>query len=155
MKRECGASTNAKVGAANLAGNATINTEEIVRDVIVIGASAGGVRAVIELLSRLPAALPAFIGVVIHRGATSPANWSQALGGKTKLRVVEPSDGDPLRRGVVYVAPSDCHMTFEHERIILDGRAKEHRSGLLRTFSIVKVREFRVPFRVPDRKPAS
>ena len=46
-----------------------INPEKIARDVIVVGASAGGIRAVIELLSRLPADLPAFIGVVIHRGA--------------------------------------------------------------------------------------
>ncbi|MGZ3441582.1 MAG: chemotaxis protein CheB, partial [Polyangia bacterium] len=46
----------------------SINREGTVRDVIVIGASVGGVRAVIELLSRLPADLPAFIGIVIHRG---------------------------------------------------------------------------------------
>lgn len=91
-----------------------------------IGASAGGIRAVIEVLSRLPADLPAFLGVVIHRGDRSPSNWSQVLGSKTKLRVVEPADGDALTRGVVYVAPGDCHMRFEHDRIALDGGAKEH-----------------------------
>jgi CheB methylesterase len=42
-----------------------------VRDVLVIGASAGGHSAVVEILSRLPQDLPAFIGVVIHRGAVS------------------------------------------------------------------------------------
>src|SRR6185312_2814077 len=73
-----------------------INQEHIARDVIVIGASVGGVRAVIELLSRLPADLPAFIGVVIHRSPGSTADWSEVLGMKTSLRVVEPNDGDTL-----------------------------------------------------------
>ena len=106
--------------------SSSINPQRITRDVIVVGASAGGIRAVIEVLSRLPADLPAFIGVVIHRGAPSSSNWSEVLGMKANLRVVEPADGDPLTRGVVYVAPADCHMTFEHGRIALDGRAKEH-----------------------------
>ena len=106
----------------------SINPEKIARDVIVVGASAGGIRAVIELLSRLPEDLPAFIGVVIHRGAVSKANWSNSLGMKTNLRVVEPANGDALMRGVVYIAPADCHMTFEHDSIVLDGGAKEHRT---------------------------
>ena len=105
-----------------------INREQIARDVIVVGASAGGIQAVIELLSRLPADLPAFIGVVIHRGAGSTSNWSEVLGMRTKLRVVEPTDGDSLVRGVVYIAPADCHMRFEHDSIALDGGAKEHRT---------------------------
>ena len=103
-----------------------INSEKIARDVIVVGASAGGFRAAIGLLARLPADLAAFIGIVIHRGATSPSNWSVTLGKKTQLTVVEPADGDALRRGFVYVAPSDCHMTFEADRISLDGEPKEH-----------------------------
>ena len=106
----------------------SINPQKIARDVIVVGASAGGIHAVIELLSRLPADLPAFMGVVIHRGAASTSNWSSTLGMKTKLRVVEPNDGDLLTRGVVYIAPSDCHMTFEHDSIVLDGGPKEHRT---------------------------
>jgi len=103
-----------------------INSEKIARDVIVVGASAGGFRAVIELLARLPADLAAFIGVVIHRGATSSSNWSASLGNKTQLTVVEPANGDAMQRGVVYVAPGDCHMTFESGRITLDGEPKQH-----------------------------
>jgi two-component system chemotaxis response regulator CheB len=91
----------------------SINQERIARDVVVLGASAGGIRAVVEILSRLPRDLPAFIGVVIHRGADSTASWAGVLGMKTKLRVVEPNAGDALTTGFVYIAPSDCHMTFE------------------------------------------
>jgi two-component system chemotaxis response regulator CheB len=104
----------------------SLNPEKVERDVIVVGASAGGVRAVIEILARLPADLPAFIGVVIHRGPDSTSTWADVLGMKTKLRVIEPADGDSLKRGVAYVAPADCHMTFEGGRIALDGGAKEH-----------------------------
>lgn len=103
-----------------------INADKIVRDVIVVGASAGGIRAVIELLSRLPAELPAFVGVVIHRGLASRDTWAPTLGMKTGMRVVEPQDGDTLTHGVVYVAPADCHMAFEKDRIALAHGAKEH-----------------------------
>jgi two-component system, chemotaxis family, protein-glutamate methylesterase/glutaminase len=103
-----------------------LNPLKVVRDVVVIGASAGGLKAVAEILSRLPKDLPAFIGVVIHRGAVSKSDWSHAVGSKTMMRVVEPIDGDLLGRGVVYVAPSDCHMTFDGDRVWLDGEAKEH-----------------------------
>jgi two-component system chemotaxis response regulator CheB len=104
----------------------SINPEKIARDVVVVGASAGGVRAVIEILSRLPADLPAFMGVVIHRGADSTSTWANVLGMKTSLSVVEPTHGDRLTRGGVYIAPADCHMTFEGGRIVLDGGAKAH-----------------------------
>ena len=103
-----------------------INSEKIARDVVVVGASAGGFHAVVQLLSRLPAALPAFIGVVIHRGAATSADWSGTLGRKTQLKVVEPENGDPLQRGRVYLAPGDCHMTFVADRIMLDGEPKQH-----------------------------
>jgi two-component system chemotaxis response regulator CheB len=107
-------------------GRATLNPLKIVRDVIVIGASAGGHAAVVEILRRLPQDLPAFIGVVIHRGAVSNSNWSLSLGHKTKLRVLEPDNGQLLTPGEVYIAPSDCHMTFTGGRISLDRGAKEH-----------------------------
>lgn len=74
----------------------SINAEKIARDVIVVGASAGGIHAISELLSRLPADLPALVGVVIHRGAASMANWSTSVRKRSKLRVVEPADGYPL-----------------------------------------------------------
>jgi len=104
----------------------TINPEKIVRDVIVIGASAGGHKAITEILSRIPADLPAFFGVVIHRGAVSQTNWSHTLGSRAKLRVVEPANGESLTLGTVYVAPSDCHMTFAEHHVMLDHQAKEH-----------------------------
>jgi two-component system chemotaxis response regulator CheB len=104
----------------------SINTEKQARNVIVIGASAGGIEAVIEVLSKLPADLPATIGVVIHRGARSTSDWSAMLGSKTALRVVEPADGDHLAHGVVYVAPADFHLTFAGGKSHLEHGRKIH-----------------------------
>jgi two-component system, chemotaxis family, protein-glutamate methylesterase/glutaminase len=126
LKRSAWYWLHAKRGLAKLEMHALINPLNIVRDVVVIGASAGVHSAVIEILSRLPEDLPAFLGVVIHRGATSKSNWSHSLGSKTKLKVVEPTSGDLLARGVVYIAPDDCHMTFDSGRVSLDRGVKEH-----------------------------
>lgn len=103
-----------------------INQEGRTRDVIVIGASTGGIQATTEVLSRLPADLPAAIGVVIHRGATTDSDWSSILGRKTRLRVLEPADGDRVTHGVVYVAPSDLHLTFLGGKVHLDRGEKVH-----------------------------
>lgn len=57
-----------------------INSERIPRDVIVIGASAGGVEALIQLFNTLPARLPAIFAVVIHRSPLYNLHLSTVLG---------------------------------------------------------------------------
>lgn len=103
-----------------------INSEKIERNVVVIGASAGGIEAVSKLLSKLPADLPAVIGIVIHRGAVTQTSWAEMLGRRSSLTVVEPEQGQRLTQGVVYIAPSDRHMTFGLDRVFLDLSLKEH-----------------------------
>jgi two-component system, chemotaxis family, protein-glutamate methylesterase/glutaminase len=103
-----------------------INAERFVRDIVVVGASAGGIRAVIRLLSRLPADFPASVGVVIHRGNRSQLDWSTMLGKESNIRVVQPEDGARLSRGVVFVAPPDYHMRFGGRLISLDHGEKQH-----------------------------
>jgi two-component system, chemotaxis family, protein-glutamate methylesterase/glutaminase len=103
-----------------------INREKVARDVIVIGASAGGIAAVIQVLAYLPEDLDAIVGVVIHRGDLSKSSWAGVLGRKSRLRVLEPMDGDVLAIGTAYVAPSDRHMRFESGRISLDDGPKQH-----------------------------
>ena len=105
----------------------SINAEERARDVIVIGASAGGIEAGMEILSHFPADLPAVVGVVIHRGASSTSDWSYVLGMRSGIQVVEPAHGDRLSRSVVYIAPPDCHMIFDRGRVLLDyGPKQQH-----------------------------
>jgi two-component system chemotaxis response regulator CheB len=101
-----------------------INAEAIVRDVIVIGASSGGIAAVSCVLRALPSDLPAFIGVVIHRSATPVSDWSPMFQAATSIRVTEPVDGERLVHGCVYVAPADHHMMISDECVRLDRRSK-------------------------------
>jgi two-component system chemotaxis response regulator CheB len=103
-----------------------INPQNVVRDVLVIGASAGGIGAVSELLFGLPPDLPAYIGIVIHRGGSPQTNWSDMFGRRTRLKVVEPDDADTLTPSIVYIAPPDCHMTFQLGRVALNRGPKEH-----------------------------
>lgn len=95
-------------------------------DVIGIGASAGGVQALLELLPLLPGNLPASILIVIHRHPTAESSLSAVLSRRALLAVCEPRNGDALQEGVVYVAPRDQHMRVARERIWLDRSPKQH-----------------------------
>lgn len=101
------------------------NVDGVKRDVIVIGASAGGVVALAELFSALPAGLPASIGVVLHR-STTPGELANVLGRRSTLPVIEPKDATPLEQGVIYLAPPDHHLLFEHNGVALQRGPKEH-----------------------------
>lgn len=85
---------------------------------VVIGASAGGLAAVLELAAALPPDLPAIVGVVLHVGSR-PSILPQLLAGRSAMRAVHPQDGDPLRPGTIYVAPPDHHMLFTPEGVRL------------------------------------
>jgi two-component system, chemotaxis family, protein-glutamate methylesterase/glutaminase len=103
-----------------------INPEGQPRDVIVIGASAGGVQALIHLLSRLPGDLPAVVGIVLHRTPYHETQLPYVLGRHSALRTIEPEDGAELERGVAYVAPRDQHLLFEKDRVRLSRGPREH-----------------------------
>jgi len=105
-----------------------INEQRIVRDVITVGASAGGVEALLQLLSKLPAALPAIIGIVLHRNPVMKSFLAFLLGRHAGLPVLEPQDGQPVERGTVYLAPRDHHMTFTDGVIRLSRGPLEHRT---------------------------
>ena len=103
----------------------SINGEKTKRDVIVIGASAGGVIALSDLFASLPADLPATIAVVLHRSA-SPGELAHVLGRRSKLPVLEPNGVAPLKSGVIYLAPADHHLLFEDHRVVIQRGPKEH-----------------------------
>jgi two-component system, chemotaxis family, protein-glutamate methylesterase/glutaminase len=97
-----------------------------VRDLFMVGASAGGIEALIEVLRRLPAALPAVIGVALHRNPHVESQLAAVLGRRSSLPVLEPQDGESARPGRVYLAPRDFHMTIEDGRWRLGRGPKLH-----------------------------
>ena len=97
------------------------------RDIIVIGASSGGIEALRTLVAELPANLPASIFVVLHTGPESPGILHQILGRSGILEAVNPKDREHIRPGHIYVAPPDRHMLLEPGRIRLTRGPKENR----------------------------
>ena len=82
-------------------------------EVITVGASLGGLHAILTLLRHLPAALPVPILVVQHRGAMSEGGLIALLQEHTALKVVEAEDKTALKPGTVYVAAPDYHLLVE------------------------------------------
>jgi two-component system chemotaxis response regulator CheB len=75
------------------------------RDVVVIGASAGGLEPLISIVSGLPRDLPAAVLVVVHTGTNGGSVLPHILGRRTHWPVTAAVDGASLVRGHVYVAP--------------------------------------------------
>ena len=80
--------------------------------IIVIGASAGGVEALRQVIAGLPGDLNAAVFITLHIGAhRSDLPWLLSRAGL--LPVTHPVDGEEIRAGQVYVAPPDHHMLVE------------------------------------------
>jgi two-component system chemotaxis response regulator CheB len=94
--------------------------------VIGIGASAGGVDALIRLVRQLPGDLPAAVCVVLHLPSSGRSLLAPILGRETALDVVEAREGEALAAGRVYVAPNDCHLMIEDGELRLDRGPKEN-----------------------------
>ncbi|HEV8237967.1 MAG TPA: chemotaxis protein CheB [Thermoanaerobaculia bacterium] len=82
-------------------------------DLVVIGASLGGVAALRHLLAALPAAFPAAIAIVQHRRHDADSPLPQLLGAVSLLPVREPRDRERLEPGVVYLGPAGYHLLVE------------------------------------------
>lgn len=82
------------------------------RDIVAIGASAGGIEAVSKLLRALPGDLPAAVIVVLHRSPEHRDHLLAVMQRATSLKVMPPRNGEMLRRGVCYVPFSDQHFTL-------------------------------------------
>jgi two-component system chemotaxis response regulator CheB len=95
------------------------------RNIVVIGASAGGVDALSRIVEDLPADLNASVFIVLHIGAAH-SRLPEILARKSRLPVSQPEDGETIRVGRVYVAPPDRHMMLERGRIRLTHGPKEN-----------------------------
>jgi two-component system, chemotaxis family, protein-glutamate methylesterase/glutaminase len=97
------------------------------RPIVVVGASAGGIEALRTLVASLPPDLPASLFVVLHVGATSLSVLPDILTRSGPLAATVAADGEPIRRGRIYVAPPDRHLLVERGRVRVGHGPKEHR----------------------------
>lgn len=96
-------------------------------DIIVIGASAGGVEALKHLISKLPGDLAAAVFIVVHIPATSVSILPELLSRWGPLTVTPPTDGARIVPGHIYVAPPDFHLLLESGRMrLLRGPRENH-----------------------------
>ena len=96
-------------------------------DIIVIGASAGGVEALSQLVRSLPADLPASIFVVLHIAAHSTSVLPIILNRRGSLPASHPQDGEEILAGHIYVAPPDQHLLVKRGHIQIAHDPKENR----------------------------
>lgn len=82
-------------------------------DLVVVGASAGGVSALQSLLSALPATLELPVLVVLHLPRDRPSRIADLLDAGCPLPVREAEDKQPLQPGTVNFAPPDYHLLVE------------------------------------------
>jgi two-component system, chemotaxis family, protein-glutamate methylesterase/glutaminase len=97
------------------------------RDIVVVGASAGGVEALECLLGGLPATFPAAVLVVLHIPPHSRSQLHSVLASATVLPVKAAEDGEAILPGHVYVAPTDRHLLVEPECLRVTRGPKENR----------------------------
>lgn len=88
--------------------------------VVGVGASAGGVEALIELCEALPADLGAVVLVVLHIPSSGASVLASILNRRSDLEVTTARDGDALRPGRVLVAPADHHLLAFGDHVELD-----------------------------------
>jgi len=88
-----------------------------VRNVLAIGASTGGPRALEKLISSLPAEIPAAVLIVQHMPPGFTASLSKRLDEKSALRVKEAHEGDRAEEGTVLIAPGNYHMEIVRNKV--------------------------------------
>jgi two-component system chemotaxis response regulator CheB len=83
------------------------------RDIIVVGASAGGVEALSQLVRGLPPGLPAAVFLVCHIPAAARSNLPDILSRQGPMLAVHARDGEIPYPGHIYIAPPDRHLMLE------------------------------------------
>ncbi len=88
-------------------------------DIVVIGASAGGVEALAEMAELLPAGLPAAVLMVLHMPAYGHSVLPDILSRRGPLPARHAVDGEPILPSRIYIAPPDHHLMVRDDKILL------------------------------------
>ena len=97
------------------------------RDIVVVGASAGGLTPLKTFVSSLPADFPGSIFIVLHIPPFSESRLALILSKAGPLKAVQPKDGEEIKSGIIYVAANDHHLLLEGSKVIMKKGPKENR----------------------------
>src|SRR2546421_11683861 len=98
------------------------------RDVVVIGASAGGVEALKELVGGFSSDIRASFFVVLHFPPFQKSHLPEILSNSGVFPASHAKDGEPIQKGRIYIAPPDRHLLIKDGRIELWRGPKENYS---------------------------
>ena len=98
------------------------------KDIVVIGASAGGVEALQRLCASLPADFPASLFVTQHLSPSAKSVLPLLLDRAGPLPACSPRDGDRIERGRIYVAAPDHHMLLREGKVLMRRGPNENRT---------------------------
>lgn len=87
-------------------------------EAIVMGASAGGLEALREIISMLPADFPAPVLVVSHIAPTSQTGLVDCLSSISAIKIKEAEAGELIKPGTIYFAPPAYHLLIERDRTL-------------------------------------
>lgn len=96
------------------------------RNIIVIGASAGGVEALTRIVGELPGDFPAPLFVVVHFPSHGTSVLPAILNRAGTLHAEHAVDGEAIRPGRVYVAPPDRHLLVHRGLVRLSPGPREN-----------------------------
>lgn len=88
-------------------------------EIVVVGASTGGLKALQVLLSGLPAEFSLPMVIVQHRGKDLETGLCEFLARSSRLPVTEPEDKETIMPGRAYLAPRDYHLLIENRSFAL------------------------------------
>jgi two-component system chemotaxis response regulator CheB len=106
----------------------TVSPPAARRDIIVIGASAGGLEALTRLVAGLPVDFPAAVFVVMHIPAHTRSMLPELLASAGPLPAAHAADREPIRPGRIYVAPPDRHLVLQEGAVRLSAGPRENHS---------------------------
>ncbi|WP_048602480.1 protein-glutamate methylesterase/protein-glutamine glutaminase [Rubeoparvulum massiliense] len=126
---------------SKFAGNSSVSKN--ITNIIAIGTSTGGPKALQEVLTRFPASIPASIVVVQHMPPGFTKSLAERLDSMSEIQVKEAIDGEPLANGVAYIAPGDYHLEVSKKGSQLQTRLQQeppvrgHRPAVNTLFSSI------------------
>jgi two-component system, chemotaxis family, protein-glutamate methylesterase/glutaminase len=105
-------------------------------DIFVIGASAGGVEALQQLVSQLPPGFPGALFMVLHIPPRARSFLPELLNKSGHLPAIQPVNGSKIEPGHIYIAAPDHHLVIERDHVHLSLGPKEqhHRPCINVTF---------------------
>jgi two-component system chemotaxis response regulator CheB len=80
---------------------------------VVIGGSAGSFQVLVKILASIPKDFPLPIIICSHRLKHIRSGFVEALSLKSVKPISEPEDKDSIKKGHVYLAPSNYHLSVE------------------------------------------